>query len=560
MYKRLKLAPKFILGMVPLLVVMAVAITILPDMFVRAAERTKIQESKAIAEQQANLQTFLAKHITGERPEAPNFTIKYTSEKYRNAKDAPDGWEKQMLQKYSQNPKLEEYSEVLDSNGSRILRYSKPLFIQEACLACHGEPKGQKDPFGHEKEGYKLGEFRGAISVAASLDGLSKEKVALINTGVTIVALILTVIIMYLMVQKFIGKPLEDIVDSVKGLSEGDLTTRVKDSDSADEIGELTGLFNQMIENQARMVGTVHKTAVELAASFEKIATSSDHVSRAASEVADNIQHVARDASTGNESIADAAQMLRDLSELIRSAKEQALAAAEKSRVTSQAAETGKDTINETVECMEKIKHKTLETEDHIGTLSEYSQQIGMITDTITSLANQTNLLALNAAIEAARAGEMGRGFAVVADEVRKLAEQSNRGAGEVSALVRKIAESTAAAVRAMQQSRSEVEQGACVVNKAGDVLTDILKAVTDTVRDVETIAAMTDQEVDNSTRMVEVIQSLHQVIENTAANAEEVAASTEETSAAMDTIASSAEKANAIADELKKTVGRFKI
>ncbi|ABZ82925.1 methyl-accepting chemotaxis protein [Heliomicrobium modesticaldum Ice1] len=560
MYRRLRLAPKFILGMVPLLVVMAVAITLLPDLFVKAAEHTKIQESKAIAEQQADLQTFLAKHITGERPEDPNFTIKYTSDKYRNAKDMPDAWEKKMLQMYVQNPKLAEFSEVLDSNGLRVLRYSKPLFIQEACLACHGEPKGQKDPFGHEKEGYKVGEFRGAISVATTLEGLSKEKVALINTAVTLVVLLLTVIVMYMMVQRFIGKPLEDIVVTVKGLSEGDLTTRVKDKGSADEIGELTALFNQMIENQAKMVGTVRKTAVELAESFEKIATSSDHVSRAASEVADNIQHVARDASTGNGSIADAVQMLHDLSQLIGAAKEQALAAAEKSRLTSQAAESGKDTINETVACMEKIKHKTMETEDHISTLSEYSQQIGMITDTITSLANQTNLLALNAAIEAARAGEMGRGFAVVADEVRKLAEQSNRGAGEVAALVRKIADSTAAAVKAMQQSRSEVEQGACVVNKAGDVLEEILKAVTETVQDVEAIAAMTDREVDKSTRMVEVIQSLHQIIENTAANAEEVAASTEETSAAMETIANSAEKANAMAEELKKTVSRFKV
>ncbi|UTW70983.1 hypothetical protein KHA80_20380 [Anaerobacillus sp. HL2] len=37
--------------------------------------------------------------------------------------------------------------------------------------------------------------------------------------------------------------------------------------------------------------------------------------------------------------------------------------------------------------------------------------------------------------MEAARAGEAGKGFAVVADEVRKLAEQSNRGAGQVTEL-----------------------------------------------------------------------------------------------------------------------------
>ena len=73
-----------------------------------------------------------------------------------------------------------------------------------------------------------------------------------------------------------------------------------------------------------------------------------------------------------------------------------------------------------------------------IGELARGAREIGKIVALISSIAGQTNLLALNAAIEAARAGEAGRGFAVVAEEVRNLAEESNKAAQQIAALIDK--------------------------------------------------------------------------------------------------------------------------
>lgn len=96
------------------------------------------------------------------------YYLKQTSIKYRNPANRPDAFESKTLAVFEEPgyPKGKGIGESITySDGFKVYRYMLPLYIDQECLQCHGEPKGEKDITGRVKEGYRLGEIRGAISI-----------------------------------------------------------------------------------------------------------------------------------------------------------------------------------------------------------------------------------------------------------------------------------------------------------------------------------------------------------------------------------------------------------
>jgi len=96
--------------------------------------------------------------------------IKLTAPKeyVRNRGNRPDKWESIVIEtkfKAADYPKGQPFSETAAYKGKSAYRFILPEYYKESCLACHGGPKGATDITGGKKEGGKLNELGGAISL-----------------------------------------------------------------------------------------------------------------------------------------------------------------------------------------------------------------------------------------------------------------------------------------------------------------------------------------------------------------------------------------------------------
>ena len=363
-----------------------------------------------------------------------------------------------------------------------------------------------------------------------------------------------------LIISNMIVKPISSAATRLEDVANGDLTGEPLNVTTNDEVGRLTESLNEMVVNLRSLVGEVEGSSRTLAESSGSMAKSSEEVTNAMNIISESAETVSSDTEKGNNTMLEVSETLLELSSLIQIAKEKSFSSASNSKITYETANTGKNTVNEAIKCMENIKVSTDDTEQFIYTLDKYTEEIKTITQMITNIAQQTNLLSLNAGIEAARAGEAGRGFAVVANEVMKLAEQSNQGASKVAELVAQISNGTEDAVHAIKQSKSQVVVGSSIVSECGNALEEILQAVNKTVSDIESISEVTSEDVASSEKIVELIDTLATGIENTSGNAQETSALSEETKSFMESVSSTANETNDLAEKLKETVEKFKI
>lgn len=199
-------------------------------------------------------------------------------------------------------------------------------------------------------------------------------------------------------------------------------------------------MLNRSIANSLQeTIGALSSTSSEIAATIEQHERTAMHQSAAVHETTATMDEL--DASFTH--TADMAQT-----------------AADRARQAVTVADSGIQTVRQTLDGMIELKEKVGVIAEQILMLSEQTSQIGTITRVVGDLANQTNMLALNAAVEAARAGEHGKGFGVVASEIRKLADESKKSAERINVLVEQIQRATNSTVMATEEGSKTVDQG----------------------------------------------------------------------------------------------------
>lgn len=125
-----------------------------------------------------------APKVTAERSKESGMTVARTALKVRNPANAPDDYEKKVMEKFVADLKggadamKLEHAEVVEKNGKKTFRYMKPIMMAgNPCAVCHGAEL-MPDIAAKVKElypqdqavGFSAGELRGAFTVKQELN------------------------------------------------------------------------------------------------------------------------------------------------------------------------------------------------------------------------------------------------------------------------------------------------------------------------------------------------------------------------------------------------------
>ena len=154
-----------------------------------------------------------------------DYTIRFTSQTPRQAANAADAFEERAFEAFASDPTLEAYYDVeTNEAGQRVFRYLEPLYVTETCLECHGDPKGELDQYGYEKEGMRVGEIGGAMSIIEPMDIYAQGMQTSVFQQVFMVLLVLAMasIGIYAAVSRLVLRPIDGLGRAAKQIGEGD--------------------------------------------------------------------------------------------------------------------------------------------------------------------------------------------------------------------------------------------------------------------------------------------------------------------------------------------------
>jgi methyl-accepting chemotaxis protein PixJ len=310
----------------------------------------------------------------------------------------------------------------------------------------------------------------------------------------------------------------------------GDLTVRAPITD--DEIGTIADAYNGTLQSLRKIVLQVQNAS-------RQVAMTAQGNTPVVEGFVMQMQNQFRD-------LKQALDKVQQMLNLTRTAAERAKRVEKALQQANQTLHKGDETMNLTVGSILTIRETVTETAERIRRLSESSQKISRVVQSIGNFATQTNLLAMNAALEATRAGEYGRGFAVVAEEVRSLSVQSATATSEIEELVATIQSETAEVAKAAELGLEQVLEGTGLVDEVRASLNEIAAATEQISQQVEGIIQVTQSQQKQAGAVTGAIENIGAIANNTSEKSKQ--------------ISESFRILLSLARDLHKSVGQFKV
>ncbi len=326
-----------------------------------------------------------------------------------------------------------------------------------------------------------------------------------IATAGVLVAVIVMLLALGYYLQRTLTGPLNRLMKAMQRAADGDLTVSLRiRSDSRDEIAEVSGMLNILVDELKSVLEQTVEMADVVALGAKELNTATEQLSISAQEQASSLE--------------ETAASMEEMTSTVKQNAANAQHADTLATDSHKAADEGVTIAGSIKRSMDLIKDSSSEIADIISVIDE--------------IAFQTNLLALNAAVEAARAGEHGRGFSVVASEVRNLAQRSASAAKEIKTLI--------------SDSVEKVGDGYHLVGISGNKLEGIVSKAKETDEIIKEISVASQEQASGIEQVNRAIVQMDTVTQSNAAQIEE--------------LSSTSHSLLDHADRLRKSIAHFNI
>lgn len=438
--------------------------------------------------------------------------------------------------------------EAYQRNSEIVLTLSREHRTEEANQKMLGEIKDYYDDFQETYE--KLVEYneRGSEKETQKVETIFR----VVGISTVIMAVLVALIALYIsyIVIQVIVEPLEAVKNTISEVTKGNLEVYI-DYEAKDELGILSKQVNHFVEELQNIILDERTILEEMASGnfnvtseiperyigdFRPILSSMEKIKHDLGKMLSNISNTVIQISSASE------QMAQESEALAEGAAEQASTVeklvfhmediSNQTMKSEEAASIMRNIIDSVKQQAEESNEQMQAAVNAMDNITQTSQEISRIIDSIEQIASQTNLLSLNASIESARAKEEGRGFAVVAESIGELALKSSQAAHMTRELIEKSMAQTEVGNSKIKSMAGALE---IMVNKSKE-----MTEFAEKVRKNSEIQRNAMEEIESG------IEAISHVVENNAA-------------AAQESSAASAELAEN-AENLKETVEIFRL